>query len=206
MNVYRTARDASASGPTSRRALPAACLLVAATALSACHRENPQTMLGTLEWDRVAVAAEVSEPILRIDMKEGATAHAGDAILSLDPRRTDAALAQAVADAAHAQAALAELRHGTRVETIDAARATLAGAESMQVNAKRERDRRAEMRKRGLIAQADLDNAETALRTTTAQSNNARRESQRNASTARASRTSSRPRRSSHPRKPRPSI
>ncbi|MET0230987.1 MAG: HlyD family efflux transporter periplasmic adaptor subunit [Rhodanobacteraceae bacterium] len=141
---------------------------------SACHRENPQTMLGTLEWDRVAVAAEVSEPILRIEVTEGATARAGDAILSLDPRRADAALAQAVADVARAEAALAELRHGTRVETIDAVRATLAGAESTQANAKRERDRRAEMRKRALIAQADLDNAETALRTATAQANNAR--------------------------------
>jgi len=157
-----------------QRVLSAACAIAFVASASACHRENEQTMLGTLEWDRIAVAAEVSEPILRIDVKEGATAHAGDAILSLDPRRTDAALAQAVADAAHAEAALAELRHGTRIETIDAARATLAGAESMQANAKRERDRRAEMRKRGLIAQADLDNAETALRTTTAQSNNAR--------------------------------
>lgn len=145
-----------------------------ATLATACHRESEQTMLGTLEWDRVAVAAEVSEPILRIDVKEGATAHAGDAILSLDPRRTDAELAQATADAARAEAALAELRHGTRIETIDAARATLAGAESLQANAKRERDRRAEIRQRGLIAQADLDNAETALRTATSQSNNAR--------------------------------
>ncbi len=74
---------------------------------------------------------------------------------------------------AAAEAALAELRHGTRIETIDASRATLAGAESTQQNAKRERDRLAEIRKRGLIA-ADLDNAETALRTATAQSNNAR--------------------------------
>ncbi|HEY6894549.1 MAG TPA: HlyD family efflux transporter periplasmic adaptor subunit, partial [Rhodanobacteraceae bacterium] len=88
--------------------------------------------------------------------------------------RTDAELAQAKADAARAEAALAELRHGTRTETIEAARATLSGAESTQQNAKRERDRLAEIRKRGLIAQADLDNAETTLRTATAQANNAR--------------------------------
>jgi HlyD family secretion protein len=151
-----------------------ACVIAFAALANACHRRNEATMLGTLEWDRVAVAAEVSEPILRIDVKEGATAHAGDAILSLDPRRTDAQLAEAIGDAQRAEAALAELRHGTRIETIDAARATLAGAESLQANAKRERDRRAEIRKRGLIAQADLDNAETALRTATSQANNAR--------------------------------
>jgi HlyD family secretion protein len=145
-----------------------------ATLATACNRSHEAQMLGTLEWDRVAVAAEVSEPILRIAVKEGDSVHAGDAILELDPRRTDAELAQATADAHKAEAALAELGHGTRIETIDAARATLSGAESTQTNAKRERDRLAEIRRRGLIAQADLDNAETALRTATAQSNNAR--------------------------------
>ena len=152
----------------------AICIALFATIASACNRDKPDQMLGTLEWDRIGVAAEVSEPILGIAVKEGDMAHAGDAILTLDPRRTDAALAQASADARRADAALAELRHGTRIETIDAARATLSGAESTQVNAKRERDRLAEVRRRGLIAQADLDNAETALRTATAQANNAR--------------------------------
>lgn len=148
--------------------------LGAALLATGCNRQHDAQMLGTLEWDRVAVAAEVSEPILRIAVKEGDAVHAGDPILDLDPRRTDAELAQAKAEAQRAESALAELRHGTRIETIDASRATLAGAESTQQNAKRERDRRAEMRKRGLIAQADLDNAETALRTATAQANNAR--------------------------------
>jgi HlyD family secretion protein len=150
-------------------ALAAALLLAAG-----CNKHRDETMLGTLEWDRVAVAAEVSEPILRLAVQEGDAVHAGDPILDLDPRRTDAELAQAKADASRAESALAELRHGTRIETIDAARATLSGAESTQQNAKKERDRVAEIRKRGLVAQADLDNAETALRTATAQANNAR--------------------------------
>lgn len=150
------------------------CLVAVCLLATACHRSSESQMLGTLEWDRVGVAAEVSEPIQRIAVKEGDTAHAGDLILELDPRRTDADLAQASADARKAEAALAELRHGTRIETIDATRATLSGAQSTEVNARRERDRLAEIRKRGLIAQADLDNAETALRTATAQTNNAR--------------------------------
>lgn len=151
------------------------CAAALAVSVTACDRSphHPQ-MLGTLEWDRVSVAAEASEPIVRISAKEGDSVHAGDPILALDPRRTDAELAQATADARKAEAALAELRHGTRIETIDATRATLAGAESTQTNARRERDRLAEIRKRGLIAQADLDNAETALRTATAQANTAR--------------------------------
>lgn len=148
--------------------------LVLALGLAGCTRQAPPQMLGTLEWDRVGVVAEVSEPILDIAVIEGDAVHAGDPILRLDPRRSDAQLAQAQADRRRAQAALDELRHGTRIETIDAARATLHGAESTQANARRERDRLAEIRRRGLIAQADLDNAETVLRTATAQASAAR--------------------------------
>lgn len=159
-----------ARGSAARTAALFAALLTAA----GCTQQAPGDLLGTLEWDRVGVAAEVSEPILRIAVAEGDTVHAGDLILQLDPRRTDAQIAQADADRRRADAALTELRRGTRIETIDAARATLSGAESTQANARRERDRLAEVRRRGLIAQADLDNAETALRTATAQANNAR--------------------------------
>lgn len=148
--------------------------LVLLLGLAGCAQRTPPQLLGTLEWDRVGVAAEISEPILDIVVAEGDAVRAGDPILHLDPRRTDAQLAQAEADRRRAEAALAELRHGTRIETIDAARATLSGAESTQSNARRERDRLAEIRRRGLIAQADLDNAETALRTATAQASAAR--------------------------------
>ena len=151
----------------------AAALCVPAV-IAGCGKKEPLSLLGTLEWDRIGVSAEVSEPILSLAVVEGARVHAGDAILSLDARRTDAQLAQAQADQRKAEAALAELRRGTRIETIDASRATLAGAESTQANAQRERDRLAEIRKRGLIAQADLDNAQTALRTATASASAAR--------------------------------
>jgi HlyD family secretion protein len=157
-----------------RRATPRLTALAAATLLAGCGGREPPQLLGTLEWDRVAVAAEVSEPILSVAVAEGARVKSGDLILSLDPRRSDAELAQAQAERRRAEAALAELRHGTRIETIDAARAMLAGAESTRANAQRERDRLAEIRKRGLIAQADLDNAETALRTASASANAAR--------------------------------
>lgn len=149
-------------------------LLAAAILAAGCSRHEPPPLLGTLEWDRVTVAAEVSEPIVSIAVAEGDRVKSGDLILSLDPRRSDAALAQARAEQRRAEAALTELRRGTRIETIDAARATLTGAESTRANALRERDRLAEIRKRGLIAQADLDNAETALRTASASSNAAR--------------------------------
>jgi len=142
--------------------------------LAACTRSPPPALLGTLEWERIGVSAEASEPILRIEVKEGDQVREGTPILSLDSRRIDAQLAQAQAQMRHAEAVLAELRKGTRAETIDAARATLAGADATVANARRERERIADVRARGLVAQADLDRATTALRTAQAQAGSAR--------------------------------
>ncbi|MCE5233633.1 MAG: HlyD family efflux transporter periplasmic adaptor subunit [Mizugakiibacter sp.] len=141
------------------RFLPLALLAVAA-----CAHTSADSMPGTLEWDRIAVLAEVSEPVIALDVKEGDAVRRGQLLLRLDPRRTDAELAAARADAARLAANLDELRHGARIETIDADRAQLARAESDAANAQRVRDRAAALRQQGLNAQADLDNAETSLR------------------------------------------
>ena len=143
-------------------------------ALVGCKSSDESLLLGTLERERVATTAQASERITRIDVAEGDAVHAGDSILSLDPRRIDARMEQANAEVRRAESALAELRNGTRIETIDAARADLAGTLATTANARRERDRLAEIRKRGLIAQADLDHAEAALRNATAQRDAAR--------------------------------
>jgi len=131
--------------------------------LGACAKSSEPIMLGTLERDRITVPAEASERIIRIDVSEGDELKAGQSILALDTRRIDASIEQATADVRGAQAVLDELLHGRREEVIDAARAQLTGATARAVNARRERDRAAEIRKRGLNAQADLDRTETAL-------------------------------------------
>lgn len=133
-----------------------------------CHKAPTDVLLGTLEWDRIAVAAEASEPIVAIDVREGDAVAAGAPILRLDPRRIDNRIAQATAQRQVAEAALAELRAGSRSEAIASARATLASAEAATANARRERDRVARIRDHGLVAQAALDDADTALRTATA--------------------------------------
>ena len=148
--------------------------VVLVSVLGGCKSSDESRLLGTLERERVAVTAQASERIMRIDVAEGDAVHAGDPILSLDPRRVDARIEQARAEVRRAESALAELRNGTRIETIDAARADLSGAVASTANAKRERDRLTEIRKRGLIAQADLDQAETALRNAAAQRDAAR--------------------------------
>jgi HlyD family secretion protein len=150
------------------------CLLLGALA-SGCARDNGTApLLGTLEWDRIAVPAEVSEPITQILVKEGDRVAADQLLLSLDPRRTQAQVDAAQADVQRLSAALDELVHGARIEAIDASRAALARAQAGAVNAKLARDRAADIRTKGLNSQSDLDNADAALRQANADANSAR--------------------------------
>src|SRR5579864_2025965 len=138
--------------------------LCAFAALCGCARDKgPSPLLGTLEWDRIAVPAEASEPIMQILVNEGDEVTPDQLVLTLDPRRTQAQLDAAQADAQRLSAALDELRHGARSETIDASRAALARAQTTAANAKIARDRAAAIRQKGLNSQTDLDNADTAL-------------------------------------------
>ena len=147
----------------------------AVAALTGCNRNGAAPpLLGTLEWDRIAVTAEVSEPITQILVKEGDLVEANQLLLTLDPRRTQALLDAARADERRLTAALDELRHGARIETIDASRAALARTQATATNARLARDRAAEVRKKGLNSQADLDNANMALRQADADANAAR--------------------------------
>ena len=144
-------------------------------ALAGCARNSgPAPLLGTLEWDRIAVPAEVSEPITQILVKEGEHVAADQLLLVLDPRRTQAQVDAAQADVQRLTAALDELRNGARIETIDASRAALARAQAGAVNAQVTRDRIAAIRKKGLNSAADLDNADAALRQANADTNSAR--------------------------------
>jgi len=154
-----------------RHALLAGLLAVT----GACSRDGtPPPLLGTLEWDRIGVPAEVSEPITQILVKEGDEVTAQQLLLTLDPQRIQAQVDAAQADAQRLSAALDELRHGARPETIDAARGVLARAQSTAANAKLARERAADLRRKALIAQAELDNADTALRQANADAATAR--------------------------------
>jgi len=145
------------------------------TLLAGCnHGSAPPPLLGTLEWDRIAAVAEVSEPIMQILVKEGDHVDADQLLMTLDPRRTQAQLDAARADQQRLCAALDELRHGARIETIDASRAALARAQATAANALLVRDRARQGAKQGAQAQADLDNANAALRQADADANAAR--------------------------------
>lgn len=145
------------------------CLALAgAVLLAGCRSDSAPPLLGTLEWDRIAVQAEAAEPVVAIAVKEGDHVEAGQLLLQLDARRSDAQLAQAEAELRRSQAAQAELLHGTRSETLAAARAELRRGETARDDAQRERARAAELRRQGLVAQAELDRRDTTLKSAAA--------------------------------------
>jgi HlyD family secretion protein len=136
-------------------------LAVALVALlsGGCAAPAPPAALGTLEWDRVELVAEASEPVLEIAVREGDAVAAGDLLLRLDDRRARAELAQAEAEIARLDAVLDEQRHGARIEAIAEARARVARARALADNARQDLERLRGMRERRLASPADLDRA-----------------------------------------------
>ena len=94
--------------------------------LTACQQEDNPPLVGSLEWDRIAVTAELGEPVMKWSVAEGDRVEAGTVLLEQDARRQDARIAAARGDLSQAEARLEELANGARIETIDAARANLA--------------------------------------------------------------------------------
>ena len=142
--------------------IPAASLL-AASLLAACNKTSEPVLLGTLEWDRISLPAEASEPVLELDVAEGAMVNAGDRLLRLDDRRGQARLAQAVAEQTQAEARLSEQMHGARPEQLDAARGVVASADAARVEAQKQYTRQADLAAKQLVARASLDAARATL-------------------------------------------
>jgi HlyD family secretion protein len=130
-----------------------------ASVLAGCAENGPAPFVGTLEWDRIAVTAELAEPILRWAVAEGDRVEAGALLLEQDARRQDARIAEAKGQLLAGEARLAELTRGARIETIDAARANLTRARAAQADAESEFARVEEVRKRELVAASALDQA-----------------------------------------------
>lgn len=129
------------------------CLL----ALAACNSPPADVLVGTLERDRIELKVESAEPIVSIEAADGQLLEAGEPVLSQDPSRAQARLAQTEAQRDQAAARLAELQRGPRPESIAEARANLQAATAARVNAQAEWQRTRDVFERGLSSQGQLD-------------------------------------------------
>jgi HlyD family secretion protein len=156
---------------------------------------RPYTWSGTVEARAATVGSRTGGRIQKILVREGDRVQAGQALLVLEPgdleaqraiaaaqvEQSQAALEklqkgarpeeieQARARAAEASAALAETQHGSRAEQIAAAQARLAQAQAQVDKAKLDAERAHKLGATEAIPQADVDAADTALRTAAAQ-------------------------------------
>jgi HlyD family secretion protein len=143
-------------------------LLVALSPLMACTEQGPESMVGTLERDRVELKVESNEPITEIAVSDGQSVAKGELVLQQSTDRLKAQLQQQSAIRDQAAARLAELQRGPRQEAIRESQARLAASEAITRNARDDLDRAKDIFERGLSNQASLDNAQTIWETSTA--------------------------------------
>jgi HlyD family secretion protein len=128
---------------------------------AACGEKGPETMVGTLERDRIEIRVESNEPITSIHVTDGQAVSAGTLILEQDSNRHRARVDQQQALRNQAAARLAELQRGPRVEAIRESQARLGASEVLTRNAQADLVRAQDIFDRGLSNQADLDDART---------------------------------------------
>ena len=104
---------------------------------------------------RIAVGAAVTGRVVRIPVAEGQSVARGDVLIELESRDERAMLAQAQAAVAQAQAKLRQLRE----LGLPAAEQSLVQAEAQALQARRNFDRNLELRQKGFMSQAALDDA-----------------------------------------------
>ena len=136
-------------------------LALIAMAVAACDRDtDAEHALGTVEYDRIELAAPATEIITRFGAREGERVSAGTVMVQLDDRRLAAEAERLEADRERLAARLAEVVRGPRDETVAALRAQLAGATAELDDARADLQRQRELRLQGLNSAADLDRAQ----------------------------------------------
>lgn len=144
-------------------------LSVLAVLLLAGCREPPPQALGTLEYDRIAIAAPAAERIVALHVREGDRVEAGAALVTLERTRGQAQTQAAQAQVDERREALAELEAGARSEQLRAARAHVQAAQAQARDAQAYYARIAPLGQRRLVAAMEVDRARAAASAAQAQ-------------------------------------
>jgi HlyD family secretion protein len=122
-----------------------------------CSSKAQPPIVGTLERHRIEVAANVSEQIVNVAVREGDKVQIGQLLAELDSGLQQASRDALASNLRQAQGRLRELSNGARPEELTAARAQLAAAQADALQAGREYERLRELSARGLAAGSQLD-------------------------------------------------
>ena len=138
--------------------------LLLAAVRAGCAQHDEDTLPGTVERDRVELAAEADEFIAALPLAEGATVQKGDVVVVQDREVSAAELDAARAQLAEAESRLQELTNGPRATTIRSAAARRDRAKAQRDDAIRERDRLLDLVKQNLVSRSQADQQVTAAR------------------------------------------
>src|SRR6202021_788296 len=131
----------------------------AVVALSVFYLLRPEPLLvqGEVDATRLDIAARVDGRVKEIPVERGQNVPAGAVLVRIDNPETVAKLEQMKAAMAVAEAQLANVLVGTRVETIDARKAELERAQAALVLAQKNFERTRILTEQGNAPQARLD-------------------------------------------------
>ncbi|UUO24164.1 HlyD family efflux transporter periplasmic adaptor subunit [Colwellia sp. M166] len=124
-----------------------------------CSHEQENVALGTLERDRIAHTATVSEVITDLPIAAGSKVTKGMVLVKLDDDLQKASVAKARAQVQQAQATLTKAHNGARAEEVAAAKANVAGAKAALAKSMANYTRAKSLIKANLTSQAALDDA-----------------------------------------------
>ncbi|HEY0270268.1 MAG TPA: multidrug transporter subunit MdtN [Sphingomonas sp.] len=155
------------SAPWAKLAVLAIVLVAAAVGVFALHRSArfPSTDNATIDADVVHVAAAVGGRIVRIAVAENGHVRKGDLLFQIDPLPYQAAVEQAEADLALAEATLGTQRRAVSTQQSTATVATdqIGRAEANRALAARTVERLTPLAAQGYVPTQQLDQAEVAL-------------------------------------------
>ncbi|MCA2011239.1 HlyD family efflux transporter periplasmic adaptor subunit [Cereibacter sphaeroides] len=138
-------------------------LPIAASLFTLCAPPAPYAT-GYVEGIYTLVAPVQSAQIAALEVARGDRVEAGAVLARMETRDAEIALAEAQAAVAQARAALENLTEGARPEEIRVIEANLVSAEAQRDEAQHQRDRVRGLAERGVVPDAQLDDAETAVR------------------------------------------
>lgn len=130
--------------------------------IAAIRMELAQTVVASgriISPQRVSIGVAVAERVVRIPVQEGQAVRRGDVLIELADEDERAAMAQARAGIAQAEARLRQLRE----VGLPAAQQSLAQAEANALQARRSYERNKALQARGFIGQSQLDEAQRSL-------------------------------------------
>jgi HlyD family secretion protein len=155
-----------APAPTRVPSIIVGIVAAAVAALSIWYLVRPEPLLvqGEADATRFDIAARVDGRVAEIPVERGQNVGAGAVLVRIDNPETIAKLAQMAAAKVVAEAQLANINVGTRVEVIAARKAALERAQASVVLAQKTFDRTRQLAEHGNAPQARLDQATDSLR------------------------------------------